>query len=212
MKEDPRPRHCRAGSLSFPLAQATRKDMRIYTRTGDQGTTGLFGGSRVDKDHPRIDAYGTVDETNAHLGLARALLRAEAGGEVLDPILHDLQGQLFELGADLATPPESRARHVPRVTPAHVEHLERLIDRFEDDLPPLQHFILPAGTPAAAALHVARTVCRRAERLTVAALRTEAVNDQAVVFLNRLSDLLFVLARWANHRSGYEDVPWHGRG
>lgn len=181
--------------------------MKIYTRTGDSGTTGLFGGGRVSKAHPRIEAYGTVDETNAQLGLARALLRGAPGHDELDPVLHALQAELFELGADLATPAGSKAV-VPRVGAGHAARLEGLIDRFDGALPPLRSFILPGGTPAAAALHMARTVCRRAERLAVAAA-AEGLNEQAVVYLNRLSDLLFVLARWANHRAGEGDVAWH---
>ena len=181
--------------------------MKIYTRTGDSGTTGLFGGDRVSKAHPRIEAYGTVDETNAQLGLARALLRGAAGAEALDPVLHELQCDLFVLGADLSTPAGARPV-VPRITAAHAERLEALIDRFEADLPPLRSFILPAGSPAAAAMHVARTVCRRAERQVVDATPAEALNEHATVYLNRLSDLFFVLSRWINHRAGQPDVPW----
>ncbi len=181
--------------------------MKIYTRTGDTGTTALFGGDRVRKDHPRIDAYGTVDEANSHLGLARALLADQPGGARLEPLLARLQGELFVLGADLATPPEARAA-VPRIEAHHVAQLERDIDTFEADLPPLKHFILPGGTQPASTLHVARTVCRRAERLTVEAAAREAVGPQTVVYLNRLSDLLFVLARWANRQAGVEEAPW----
>lgn len=184
--------------------------MKIYTRTGDRGSTALFGGGRVSKAHPRIEAYGTVDETNAQIGLARALLQKGPGADVLDPILHTLQAELFELGADLATPDGSRAQ-VHRMEPAQAERLEAWIDRFEADLPPLKSFILPAGTPVACALHVARTTCRRAERLTVAASEADTINEQVVVYLNRLSDLLFVLARWANAAAGVADVTWQGQ-
>ena len=183
--------------------------MKIYTRTGDAGTTGLFGGGRVSKAHPRIEAYGTVDETNSQIGVVRAFLRGQPGQDVLDPLLHRLQSDLFELGADLATPQGARPV-VQRIGTDHVGALENEIDRFEADLPPLRAFILPAGTPAAAALHVARTVCRRAERLAVEARAVEALNDGAIVYLNRLSDLLFVLARWTNHQAGEPDVEWRG--
>lgn len=181
--------------------------MKIYTRTGDAGTTALFGSDRVVKTHPRIEAYGTVDEANSHLGLARALLARAAGADTLIPVLGTLQEELFEVGADLATPPDARAS-VPRITAEHVRRLEATIDRFEADLPALKQFILPGGSPAGAALHVARTVCRRAERLTVGATQTEPINAHALVYLNRLSDLLFVLARWVNHQAGTPEPGW----
>ena len=185
--------------------------MKIYTRTGDNGTTGLFGGDRVDKYHPRIDAYGTVDETNAYLGLTRALIKDQPGAPRLEPVLARIQDTLFVLGADLATPPTSRAA-VPRIEETHIQELEAAIDAFEEDLPALQHFILPGGTPAGSMLHVARTVCRRAERLTVAAAAQEAINTQSSIYLNRLSDLLFVLARWANHQAGVDEAEWRPGG
>ena len=185
--------------------------MKIYTRTGDNGTTGLFGGDRVMKHHPRIDAYGTVDETNAVLGLARAHLAGQPAAARLDTLLDRLQQDLFVLGADLATPNASRAS-VPRIDDTHITHLEGAIDSYEADLPALTHFILPGGTPAAAALHVARTVCRRAERLTVAASEDESINTQGAIYLNRLSDLLFVLARWANHQAGVAEARWQPEG
>ena len=181
--------------------------MKIYTRTGDQGTTGLFGGERVTKSHPRIEAYGTVDETNSAVGLARSLLRDGPGHDALDPVLAQVQADLFVLGADLATPSASRPA-VPRVEHRHVERLEEMIDRFDEALPPLKHFILPGGTSGAAALHVARTTCRRAERLAVVAAGLEALNEYAITYLNRLSDLLFVLARWANKQAGVEEPTW----
>ena len=181
--------------------------MKIYTRTGDQGTTALFGGDRVTKSHPRIEAYGTVDEVNSAVGLARSLLRGEPGEDRLDPVLAHLQADLFVLGADLATPSAAKPT-VPRMEAGHAERLEREIDRFDEALPPLKHFILPGGTSAAAALHLARTVCRRAERLAVSAAGLEALNEHAVTYLNRLSDLLFVLARWANREAGLEDATW----
>lgn len=181
--------------------------MKIYTRTGDTGTTALFGGGRVAKAHPLIEAYGTVDEANAALGMAR-LHTALPPLQPLDEVLARLQRELFVVGADLATPLDARPT-VPRVRAAHIEGLEALIDRFEEALPPLKHFVLPGGSPAAAALHVARTVVRRAERRLVEAGEAVTTNAHALTYLNRLSDLLFVLARWANHAGGIADVPWH---
>ena len=180
---------------------------KIYTRTGDEGTTSLFGGERVNKSHPRIDAYGTVDETSSLIGLARAQLEGRPGFDRLDPVLRRVQEELFILGADLATPAEAKPL-VPRIAASHVEQLEADIDRFTEDLEPLRHFILPGGTPGAATLHVARTTCRRAERLTVKATALEPVNEQATTYLNRLSDLLFVLARWANRQVGMREDTW----
>ncbi|GIV62566.1 MAG: ATP--cob(I)alamin adenosyltransferase [Rhodothermaceae bacterium] len=185
--------------------------MKIYTRTGDTGETALFGGGRVPKHHLRIEAYGTVDETNSTLGLARALLQDQPGHDRLDPVLARVQAELFELGADLATPTDARPV-VPRMTESHIAALEADIDRFEADLPPLQHFILPSGTRPAAVLHVARTVCRRAERCTVALAAHEPVNPRTITYLNRLSDLLFVVARWVNHSAGYPETTWHPAG
>jgi cob(I)alamin adenosyltransferase len=179
--------------------------MKVYTRTGDDGTTALFGGDRVAKTHPRIAAYGTVDEANASLGLARALL----GGtpERADAVLDRIQQELFVLGGDLASPRDTKYP-VPRITPEHVEQLEREIDAMEEDLPALKHFILPGGAPGGAALHIARTVARRAERHTVELGAQEEVNDHAARYLNRLSDFLFVLARWVNHRVGAPEAKW----
>lgn len=179
--------------------------MKVYTRTGDDGSTALFGGDRVAKTHPRIAAYGTVDEANASLGLARALL----GGtpERADAILDRVQQEMFVLGGDLASPRETKYP-VPRITPEHVEQLEHEIDAMEEDLPPLKHFILPGGSPGGAALHIARTVARRAERYTVELGKQEEVNDHAARYLNRLSDFLFVLARWVNHSVGAPEAKW----
>jgi cob(I)alamin adenosyltransferase len=181
--------------------------MKIYTRTGDDGTTGLFGGGRVEKTHVRIDAYGTADELNSALGLVRAELGGSAGAGSLDAVLAELQSGLFVLGADLATPSEARPS-VPRISDEYVIRLERWIDEFDAQLTPLKQFILPGGTPAAAALHLARTICRRAERLTVGAADTESINPQCIVYLNRLSDLLFVLARWVNMQAGVQEAAW----
>ena len=181
----------------------------IYTRSGDQGETGLFGGGRVPKDAPRVEAYGEVDELNAVLGVARA-----AGlPDDLDALTGRIQSQLFELGADLATPPDSAAREsrVVRLGSDSATELEVEIDRCEEQLEPLQTFILPGGDPAGAALHLARTVCRRAERRTIALARTDPVGDAVVPYLNRLSDLLFVMARLANTRAGKREQPWEPR-
>ncbi len=178
--------------------------MKIYTRTGDMGQTGLFGGGRVPKDDPRVTAYGEVDELNAALGVARA-----AGLGTLDPWCQDLQDQLFTVGAVLATPRGTRAAaHIPHVREEWVAAMESRIDELQATLPPQTHFILPGGTPAAAALHLARTVCRRAERTVVPLFREGQVEELALRFLNRLSDFLFVMARAANHRAGVKDVPW----
>jgi cob(I)alamin adenosyltransferase len=178
--------------------------MRIYTRTGDRGDTGLSGGARARKSDLRIEALGAVDETNAALGVARTHTREDA---VLDPVLEALQHRLFDLGADLAAPPITGRESAPRIVLAHVDALETTIDRLELDLQPLRAFILPGGAPAAAALHLARTVARRAERAVIRmADGGDAVDYAALMFVNRLSDLLFVAARHANREHG--DVPW----
>ena len=178
--------------------------MKIYTRTGDTGETSLFSGDRARKDDPRVDAYGEIDELNAWLGLARASHPDPA----LEPELIALQRDLFALGAQLADPADTLA---PRVTKAvinddHTRRLEQLIDRLEAELPPLRRFILAGGTAAGAALHVARTVCRRAERRMVAL--DPPIDPVLLRYVNRLSDLLFVLARTANHRGGVPETEW----
>jgi cob(I)alamin adenosyltransferase len=181
--------------------------MTIYTRTGDEGDTGLFGGGRVPKDHPRVAAYGDVDELNSVVGL----VRATAPAELFDELLESIQRDLFAIGGHLATPdPErvSRALEKATLSEARVGEFERAIDAADEELPPLKAFVLPAGTPKAAALHLARTVCRRAERRVVRLAREEAVPGLFVVYLNRLSDLLFTLARFANHRAGVGDRTW----
>ena len=181
---------------------------RIYTRTGDQGSTGLASGERRPKYDLRIEAYGTVDETNACVGLARVHV---AGDADFDAMLSRIQNDLFDLGADLATPDtgETLSYEPLRVVGAQVERVEREIDRLNADLASLRSFVLPAGSAAAAALHLARTVCRRAERIVVALGRIEGevVSPAAVQYLNRLSDLLFVAARTANDK-GARDVLW----
>lgn len=195
--------------------------MKIYTKTGDGGTTGLFGGARVDKDDERVEAYGTVDEVNAVLGTARAALRtapsSESGPSVqsaeLDALLEQVQADLFVVGAELATVP-GKEDQLPMqlVSAADSERLERAIDAMELRLPPLTTFILPGGSPGAAALHHARTVCRRAERRVLRASRGATVRPEVLVYLNRLSDFLFVAARQANHAAAVTDVPWAPRG
>ncbi|MBX7165596.1 MAG: cob(I)yrinic acid a,c-diamide adenosyltransferase [Pirellulales bacterium] len=180
--------------------------MKIYTRTGDQGETGLFGGPRVSKDAPRIEAYGTVDELNAVLGLVLTAPLPPAIGEILRRVQHEL----FELGAQLATPDPAK-HNLSLIGPDKVAAIEAEIDRYEATLPPLKNFILPGGSPAAAWLHLARTVSRRAERRVVTLARSpgEHVSIDAGIYLNRLSDLLFVLARAVNAQAGVADVPWH---
>jgi cob(I)alamin adenosyltransferase len=180
--------------------------VKIYTRSGDAGTTGLFGGQRVAKTHLRVEAYGALDELNAVLGLAVTW----CPDDDLGAGLRHVQSRLFVLGADLATPPESAAAaHVLRVPAGWATELEAEIDAMEAELRPLDRFILPGGSAAAAALHLARTVCRRAERRCLGAREGgEALNDQALVYLNRLGDWLFVAARLANARAGIAEIPW----
>lgn len=181
---------------------------KVYTRTGDDGTTSLGGGGRVEKDSPRIAAYGTVDELNSQIGLALAL----GVNDLIDPALRSIQNDLFHLGSDLCTLEEDKeSRPVPRVEDRHVAALESLMDRLSEELPPLENFVLPGGSPGAAQLHVARTVCRRAERLVVTLSRRESVGAYTVRYLNRLSDALFVMARHENKRRGMPDVLWNSR-
>jgi cob(I)alamin adenosyltransferase len=182
--------------------------MKIYTRTGDAGTTALYGGERVPKDALRVEAYGTVDEANALLGVARAQLGALTS---FDALLETLQHTLFEVGADLATPESRYRENIVPLTAEDTEGLEQEIDRLEAGLAPLKAFILPGGHPASASLHHARTVVRRAERCVVALSQHEAVNSQVAVYLNRLSDLLFVLARAMNAAAGVADPEWRAR-
>ena len=182
--------------------------MKIYTKTGDRGDTGLFGGGRVRKDAPRIEAYGTVDELNALLGVARA---AGLPNEV-EQIVSAIQSDLFAIGAELATVEPDR-HGTQLVGTTEIERLEAAIDSQEADLPPLTHFILPGGTPAASQLHFARTVCRRAERCLVRLIdgSDEPISADVLIYLNPLSDLLFVLARRVNHVAGVEETKWLGR-
>ncbi len=180
--------------------------MKIYTKKGDKGHTSLFGGTKIEKNHNRLHAYGTVDELNSVLGVVLTHTVSSIGKE----ILNEIQNQLFTLGADLATP-LSKEDKVERIGNSHIERLEGWIDTLDEKLPPLTAFILPGGTPAAAELHHARTVCRRAERFTVETKTTDDVNDAAIIYLNRLSDLLFVMARFENQVSGVADTKWESR-
>lgn len=181
--------------------------MKIYTKTGDAGDTGLFGGGRVRKDHPRVAAYGDVDELNSVIGLVRATPPLHD----FDPLLESIQRDLFSIGGHLATPdPEKvkKALEKADLSESRISVFETAIDAADRELQPLRAFVLPAGTPKAAALHVARTVCRRAERSVVHLAGEAPVPDLFLVYLNRLSDLLFTLARLANHRDGAGDVTW----
>jgi cob(I)alamin adenosyltransferase len=183
--------------------------MKIYTKSGDGGETGLFGGDRVRKSDPRVEAYGEVDEANATVGAARAAL----SDAELDAELARIQAELFTIGAELASPHGGRARGtLPAIDPAWATRLEQAMDRWDATLPELRAFVLPGGTAGAAALHLARCVCRRAERQVVALAAQVEVDPNALVYLNRLSDLLFVAARLANHRAGRAETSWAPRG
>ncbi len=187
--------------------------VKLYTRTGDDGTTGLFGSGRVNKDHPRIEACGTVDEANAALGLAAAACAITEAGDDLHSwfvdVLERLQSSFFEIGADLATPAHSaHESKIHRVEASEVRDVEHWIDAVEKYNQPLKHFVLPGGTELAARLHLARTVCRRAERDMVELSHEDEINSQAIAFVNRVSDLLFAMARLANRAAGVPDIPW----
>lgn len=179
---------------------------KIYTKTGDRGETSLFGGSRLPKSHLRIEAYGTVDELNAHIGWVRDNCPLE---EVRSPLLF-IQELLFVLGARLAAPP-GKETTLPGLSDKDVHQLEDWIDLMEGQLPPLQHFILPGGHPLVSSTHIARCVCRRAERLVVALDATDPLESVLLVFLNRLSDYLFVLARYLALRTNTAEIPWIGK-
>jgi cob(I)alamin adenosyltransferase len=181
--------------------------MRIYTKTGDAGETGLLGGGRVPKDHSRVEAYGDVDELNSAVGLVRATQPVH----FMDDLLETIQRDLFALGGNLATPDPDRVKEAldkAEVSAERIAAFERVIDEADRELPPLRAFVLPAGTPKAAALHLARTICRRAERSVVRLSHEAYIPDLFLIYLNRLSDLLFTLARLANHRDGAGDVTW----
>jgi cob(I)alamin adenosyltransferase len=183
---------------------------KIYTRNGDQGETTLAGGLRVSKDDPLVDAFGTVDELNSTIGLARSLWRADVSTDArrLDELLAGMQNQLFNLGAQLATPKAEFREGMPCVSGDQIAALEGVMDEMNAVLGPLREFILPGGVPAAAALHQARTVCRRAERLCVGLRRENRIHAEVIPYLNRLGDALFVLARWANKLADVPDVCW----
>ena len=172
--------------------------VKIYTRTGDKGETSLFGGKRVPKNDARIEAYGTIDELNSHLGLCRSAWPAS-------PIDDRIQSDLFDIGAFLAAPDDARFHSVPS---SRIDDLERTIDAMENELDPLKTFIVPGGAEAASRLHVARTVCRRAERRVIAIGESSAAMQTTIAYLNRLSDFLFVAARLANRKHGVNDTPW----
>jgi cob(I)alamin adenosyltransferase len=178
--------------------------MKIYTRTGDRGDTSLFGGQRVPKDALRIEAYGTVDELNSVLGI----VLADSPDPEIGRVLTHVQNELFDLGADLATPRSVARKNIRRLDPKDSNPLERVIDQLEPRLKSLRSFILPGGSPVAARLHFARTVCRRAERCVVRLSRHEDIGEGITMYLNRLSDLLFVLARFANARAKVPEVKW----
>ena len=189
--------------------------MKLYTRRGDKGQTDLFGGQRVPKHHLRVEAYGTVDELNACVGLALVEAQARGVAPVAGP-LEVIQSRLFEIGADLATPRDAATVNdeaddgamVPRVRQAQIDELEGWIDASSDAAAPMTSFVLPGGTELSARLHVARTVCRRAERLVTHLAEHEPVGDRVGIYLNRLSDLLFAMSREANAAAGVPDVPW----
>jgi cob(I)alamin adenosyltransferase len=185
---------------------------RIYTRTGDRGSTQLVGGQKVPKDDLRIECYGTVDELNSFLGAARVTMEAFTPAAVplakLAGIIKRVQHELFNLGSILATKPEDVHPKQPRVTPVEVEVLEREIDEANADLPELRSFVLPGGSRLDAELHICRTVCRRAERLLVALSRDSSVPPETIQYLNRLSDALFVWSRWVNHAMGCPETLW----
>jgi cob(I)alamin adenosyltransferase len=182
--------------------------VKIYTRSGDGGDTGLFGGPRVPKDDLRVEAYGAVDEANAALGEARSRA-GDAGDGELVALLAAVQDRLFAIGAELATPPGAKARQVlPPIEPSWAKELEDAIDRWDAQLEPLRQFVLPGGPPLACGLHVARAVARRAERRVVALHRHEPVTPLALAYLNRVSDFLFVAARIASRRAGVAEIPW----
>jgi cob(I)alamin adenosyltransferase len=180
--------------------------MKIYTKTGDKGETSLFGGQRVQKNSLRISSYGTIDELNSFLGIAVT----EIIDKELAEVIYSIQNDLFTLGSDLASPIEKENKNftIPRVNKGFIERLEKLIDNFDSRIPPIKNFILPGGTKGAGFLHLARTVCRRAEREVISLAQIESVTEEIKIYLNRLSDLLFVLARFENFISNHPDVEW----
>jgi cob(I)alamin adenosyltransferase len=185
---------------------------RVYTRTGDKGETSLVGGKRVPKDSPRIDAYGTIDELNSIVGLARVFneesVDAGEAHQFLDGVLCQIQDELFDLGSELATAPEFFQEGMYRVGETEIKRIEQLIDKCQADLEPLKSFILPGGGRIGAYLHQCRTVCRRAEREILRLSRAEEINDSVIKYVNRLSDLFFVLSRWISKQTGEPEYLW----
>jgi len=176
--------------------------MKIYTKTGDKGETSLFGGQRVLKNDLRVECYGTVDELNSVLGLAVT----EITESEIIKVIQKIQNDLFDLGSELATPINKKS--IPRISSGNISYLEKSIDKFEKQLPELKQFILPGGTKGASLLHLARSVCRRGERLVVSLSKNVSISDDIVIYLNRLSDLLFVLARFENFVQNFPDINW----
>ncbi len=181
--------------------------MKIYTKTGDSGTTSLFGGKRVSKSELRIEAYGTVDELNAHIGL----VRDQPVNAATKDVLIEIQDRLFTIGSILATEPGNTRVKTPTLAEADIQFLEKQIDNMEATLPPMKSFVLPGGHPSVSFCHIARTVCRRAERLVIALNQQESVDQLAIKYLNRLSDYLFVLSRYIGSELGAEETPWKPR-
>jgi cob(I)alamin adenosyltransferase len=183
--------------------------MKLYTKTGDDGSTGLFGGKRVAKNSRRIQTIGDIDETNSAIGIARAISTLP---DISDPLLQ-VQNRLFEAGADIATPIDARSGNVIRLEESRITEIEAMIDKACLGLPEMKSFILPGGTQLASQLHLARSICRRAERATLSLAQNEDgnLNPFILIYLNRLSDLLFALARRANHAQAVDDIPWLGR-
>ena len=184
---------------------------KVYTKTGDKGKTRLAGGQQVWKDTVRVDAYGTVDELNAALGVVRAIWRTEAKRTqraAVERHLHWMQNKLFDIGGLLSTVPGQSFPNMPSIQSADVTRLEAFMDKWQKDLQPLREFVLPGGGMTSSMLHFARTICRRAERRCVTLMRKEPVDQAIIIYLNRLSDALFVLARWVSHRLGEEEVVW----
>lgn len=184
---------------------------RVYTRTGDKGSTALVGGVRVPKDSPRVEAYGTIDELNAAIGMARVFNAedvASAAQDRLEDVLKRLQNELFDLGSELATPPDAFYEGMFRVGAADVKALEKRMDACQKDLAPLRSFVLPGGGRVSGCLHLARTICRRAEITILRLSREEEIGPYPLAYVNRLSDLLFVLARWIGHQRGEEEFLW----
>ncbi|GBC74753.1 Cob(I)yrinic acid a,c-diamide adenosyltransferase [archaeon HR06] len=178
--------------------------VRIYTRTGDKGETGLIGGIRVPKNSPRIEAYGSIDELNSLLGLVRSLSKLQE----INNLIKDIQRDLFTISAELAAPKGAEGLKIPQIRKEAIDRLEREIDNLDKDLEPLTRFIIPSGSSLASYLHLARSVCRRAERNLVTLAQKEGVRDEILAYMNRLSDLLFMMARWVNKKEGYSEEIW----